>query len=30
VWKDMVAYAFLILTLIFFPQGLFGAGRDRV
>ncbi|HET8726704.1 MAG TPA: branched-chain amino acid ABC transporter permease [Alphaproteobacteria bacterium] len=30
VWSDMVAYTFLILTLIFFPQGLFGAGRDRV
>jgi branched-chain amino acid transport system permease protein len=30
VWSDMVAYGFLILTLIFFPQGLFGARRDRV
>jgi branched-chain amino acid transport system permease protein len=30
VWSDMVAYAFLLLTLIFFPQGLFGARRDRV
>ena len=29
-WADMVAYGFLIVTLIFFPQGLFGAGRDRV
>lgn len=30
VWADMVAYAFLLLTLIFFPQGLFGARRERV
>lgn len=30
VWSDMVAYAFLLLTLIFFPQGLFGARRERV
>jgi branched-chain amino acid transport system permease protein len=30
VWSDMVAYGFLLLTLIFFPQGLFGARRDRV
>lgn len=30
VWSDMVAYAFLIVTLIFFPQGLFGGGRERV
>jgi branched-chain amino acid transport system permease protein len=29
-WSDMVAYAFLLLTLVFFPQGLFGAGRERV
>ncbi|BCS89848.1 branched-chain amino acid ABC transporter permease [Pseudodesulfovibrio sediminis] len=29
-WSDMVAYAFLILTLIFFPQGIFGARRERV
>ena len=29
-WADMVAYGFLILTLIFFPSGLFGAGRERV
>ncbi len=28
-WQDLVAYAFLIVTLIFFPQGLFGLGRDR-
>jgi branched-chain amino acid transport system permease protein len=28
-WQDLVAYAFLIATLIFFPQGLFGVGRDR-
>jgi len=30
VWADMVAYGFLILTLVFFPQGLFGTGRERV
>ncbi|MGQ9371608.1 branched-chain amino acid ABC transporter permease [Azospirillum sp. ST 5-10] len=29
-WSDMVAYGFLILTLVFFPNGLFGAGRERV
>lgn len=29
-WSDMVAYGFLILTLIFFPNGLFGARRERV
>ncbi|WP_029008696.1 branched-chain amino acid ABC transporter permease [Azospirillum halopraeferens] len=29
-WADMVAYGFLILTLVFFPSGLFGAGRERV
>nr|WP_321443872.1 branched-chain amino acid ABC transporter permease [uncultured Cohaesibacter sp.] len=30
VWSDMVAYTFLLVTLIFFPQGLFGARRERV
>ena len=29
-WADMVAYGFLVVTLVFFPQGLFGAGRERV
>ncbi|WP_174802267.1 branched-chain amino acid ABC transporter permease [Martelella limonii] len=29
-WADMVAYGFLIVTLIFFPRGLFGARRERV
>jgi branched-chain amino acid transport system permease protein len=28
-WQDLVAYAFLIGTLVFFPQGLFGVGRER-
>jgi branched-chain amino acid transport system permease protein len=28
-WQDLVAYSFLIATLVFFPQGLFGVGRDR-
>ncbi|CUA84467.1 Branched-chain amino acid ABC-type transport system, permease component [Chelatococcus sambhunathii] len=30
VWADMVAYGFLIVTLIFFPRGIFGGARDRV
>jgi len=30
VWSDMVAYGFLLITLVFFPQGLFGRGRERV
>ncbi|WP_346896575.1 branched-chain amino acid ABC transporter permease [uncultured Roseibium sp.] len=30
VWSDMVAYLFLIVTLVFFPQGIFGARRERV
>jgi branched-chain amino acid transport system permease protein len=30
VWSDMVAYGFLIVTLVFFPRGLFGGARDRV
>ncbi len=29
-WSDMVAYSFLIVTLIFFPQGIFGSRRERV
>lgn len=29
-WGDLVAYAFLLLTLIFFPTGIFGAARERV
>lgn len=29
-WSDMVAYGFLVVTLIFFPRGLFGGGRERV
>ena len=29
-WTDMIAYGFLVITLIFFPSGIFGAGRDRV
>ena len=29
-WADMVAYGFLLATLVFFPQGLFGTGRERV
>ena len=28
-WQDLVSYGFLIVTLVFFPQGLFGVGRDR-
>ena len=26
---DMVAYGFLIATLVFFPHGLFGVARER-
>lgn len=29
-WADLVAYVFLVLTLVFFPTGLFGAGQERV
>jgi branched-chain amino acid transport system permease protein len=29
-WGDLVAYLFLVITLVFFPTGLFGAGRERV
>ena len=28
-WQDLIAYSFLVVTLIFFPQGIFGHGRDR-
>ena len=28
-WGDMVAYLFLLITLVFFPTGLFGGGRER-
>ena len=30
VWQELVAYGFLILTLIFFPRGIFGGARERV
>lgn len=30
VWQEVVAYAFLIVTLIFFPRGIFGGARERV
>jgi branched-chain amino acid transport system permease protein len=29
-WKDLIAYGFLIVTLIFFPRGIFGYSRERV
>ncbi len=29
-WSELVAYIFLLATLVFFPTGLFGAGRERV
>ncbi len=29
-WGDLVAYVFLVITLVFFPTGLFGGGRERV
>lgn len=28
-WSDLIAYGFLVATLIFFPQGIFGHGRER-
>ena len=28
-WGDMVAYLFLLVTLVFFPTGLFVGGRER-
>ena len=30
IWSEAVAYGFLIVTLIFFPRGIFGGARDRV
>jgi branched-chain amino acid transport system permease protein len=29
-WKDLIAYGFLVVTLIFFPRGIFGYSRERV
>ena len=29
-WQDMIAYGLLVLTLVFFPRGIFGHGRERV
>ena len=29
-WKDMIAYGLLVFTLVFFPRGIFGHGRERV
>lgn len=29
-WGDLVAYVFLVVTLIFFPTGIFGSARERV
>jgi branched-chain amino acid transport system permease protein len=29
-WGDLVAYLFLVVTLVFFPTGIFGGGRERV
>jgi branched-chain amino acid transport system permease protein len=29
-WSELVAYAALLLVLLFFPTGLFGKGRERV
>ena len=28
-WSDVIAYLGLLLTLVFFPTGLFGQGRER-
>jgi branched-chain amino acid transport system permease protein len=30
VWQELVAYCFLVVTLIFFPRGIFGGARERV
>jgi branched-chain amino acid transport system permease protein len=29
-WKALVSYAFLLLTLWFFPSGLFGFKREKM
>jgi len=29
-WKDLITYGLLVITLVLFPQGLFGHGRERV
>lgn len=29
-WSELVAYFFLVVTLVFFPTGIFGGGRERV
>jgi branched-chain amino acid transport system permease protein len=29
-WKDLIAYGFLVVTLVFFPRGIFGYSRERV
>ena len=29
-WADLIAYSFLVITLVFFPTGLFGAARERI
>ena len=29
-WADLIAYSFLVIALILFPSGIFGAGRERV
>ena len=28
-WKDLITYSLLVITLVFFPQGIFGHGRER-
>ena len=29
-WADLIAYSFLVITLVFFPTGMFGATRERI
>jgi len=29
-WSDLIAYSFLVITLVFFPSGIFGVARERV
>jgi branched-chain amino acid transport system permease protein len=28
-WTDLIGYSFLLITLIFFPRGIFGGAAER-
>jgi branched-chain amino acid transport system permease protein len=28
-WTDLIGYTFLLITLIFFPRGIFGTAPER-